>query len=126
MTDLTTAERVDLLEVAPTPVEINTPRVRRQITDLIHGQLAGSIPPEQIRNLTGALFVLMNRASAAGARTGPDPIAVAEVASGQLTAEERIAQLHGRCTTLLTTTTQRHMKILEILQIIGKPGEVTR
>lgn len=116
-TDLTTADPI------PTPVEINTPRVRRQMSDLVHGQLTGSIPPEQIRDLLGAIFVLMNRASA---RPGPDPISVAEKASNQLTAEDRIGQIQGRCTHLLATSKVRHMEILEILQIVGKPGQVTR
>ncbi len=67
----------------------------------------------------------MNRASAAGARRQPDPIEVAEKAGGQLTAEERIAQLRGRCMTLLTSTQHRHLLIREVLDIIGKPGQVT-
>ncbi len=118
-------DRIDADQADPIPVEINTPRVRKQMSDLLHGQLAGSMPPERIAEITGALFVLMNRASAAGARPQPDPMDVAEKASGQLTAEERIARLQGRCTTLLASTQHRHLLIREVLDIIGTPGQVT-
>lgn len=131
MSELTTAERLDLIDVdpaPPTPVEINTPRVRRQLSDLVHGQLAGSIPPEQIRDLIGAIYVQLNRASAAGAPPVADPIAVAEKAGNQLTAQDRIAQLYARCTGIVRDTPQRHLPIREVLEIIGKPEQwqVTR
>lgn len=57
--------------------DINTPQVRERISNLIHEKLGALVAPEVGVDLAGALFVLLNQASAEAVPTGGPVIAAA-------------------------------------------------